>query len=468
MRPVVPPRLFTRPQRKFLNDLFEQLVPYLNPHAVAPLGVIKDADGVHWYIDPSVGLDSPLLLTDPIIEPTKAVTIGTDQNDYDFENVPTLSITPSSSFTITGLLAGEDGQKLSLYNAGSNLITLANNSGSSATGNQIKTPDGTSFPVRPGDTVKLKYDLLTGYWLVDADPPPSKLSDPLTYDSGYAGTYASGSTETHASGSSDTYASSSTVTFNSGSVVGFANAPTFTGGGTLDGLFHVIGLFSMETSSFTGGPGWILFTKEVSGDPSQRFVPPNTDSVAPGSAPGAAGLFAVFDAGGFPEPYLSEGTATAADWVKVRPVRPLFDHFADVSNGTTVETDLYSDTIAANTLTANGDKLIARYAFNIKGSATAGHVRVYFAGTLIYDTGAITGTATDGWLDVLIVCTGSTTARSVVAYTGTLGPIPVNINNGLTSLDFTTTNILKITGQDGAASAKETAYLGIVTKQAAA
>jgi len=38
-----------------------------------------------------------------------------------------------------------------------------------------------------------------------------------------------------------------------------------------------------------------------------------------------------------------------------------FDHFTDANNVTTGETDLYSDTLAAGLLSANGAKIFARY-----------------------------------------------------------------------------------------------------------
>lgn len=67
MIPAVPPNLFTRRQRKFLNKWLEALQPYLNPHCVPPLNMIVEPDGIYWIFDASAGLDSPLLMNDPII-----------------------------------------------------------------------------------------------------------------------------------------------------------------------------------------------------------------------------------------------------------------------------------------------------------------------------------------------------------------------------------------------------------------
>lgn len=52
----------------------------------------------------------------------------------------------------------------------------------------------------------------------------------------------------------------------------------------------------------------------------------------------------------------------------------LFDHFADSGNVTTGETDLFSDTIAANQLGSNGSKLSSQYGGIYVSSGTASRV----------------------------------------------------------------------------------------------
>jgi hypothetical protein len=67
----------------------------------------------------------------------------------------------------------------------------------------------------------------------------------------------------------------------------------------------------------------------------------------------------------------------------------LFDHYVDAGNSTTTETDLYSDTLAANTFNANGDKIFAEYGGVFVSSATATRqIKIKFAGSTILDTGA--------------------------------------------------------------------------------
>lgn len=151
----------------------------------------------------------------------------------------------------------------------------------------------------------------------------------------------------------------------------------------------------------------------------------------------------------------------------------LFDHYADVNNTSTTETDLYSDTIASNTLSANGDKIIAEYEVNIANTNNSKTIKVYFAGTQLGTSGTIASLNVDTTsVKVLLIRSSSSTARVVAtiftSVVGGLGTLNATITEtDLTGLDFTTTNIIKITGQGGASN-ETTAKLGTVTKMAAA
>lgn len=135
----------------------------------------------------------------------------------------------------------------------------------------------------------------------------------------------------------------------------------------------------------------------------------------------------------------------------------IFSHFADAGTpASTTETDLYSDTTIANTLSVSGDTFESKYALQLTstGGATK-QVRVYFAGTLIYDSTAISVlAASDLQIEVVIVRTGSSTAIATVKIIAPSALIsaPIKITS-LTGLNFATTNILKITGQAGAGAA---------------
>jgi hypothetical protein len=89
-------------------------------------------------------------------------------------------------------------------------------------------------------------------------------------------------------------------------------------------------------------------------------------------------------------------------------------HFADQGNSTTSDTTLYSDTIPASTLSANGQKIYAQYALNTVNHATATRqIKVFFAGTSILDTGALVFPSVAGNvdIDIKIIRDSSTSIR---------------------------------------------------------
>lgn len=153
----------------------------------------------------------------------------------------------------------------------------------------------------------------------------------------------------------------------------------------------------------------------------------------------------------------------------------LFDHFTDVGNSTTTETDLYSDTLIASTLATNGDKVTAVYAGTFVSSASATReIRVYFGGTLIFDTGALSISAgADAWTINCIVVRDSTTSVRCSVWANVTGAA-LNAFCAYTSvsgLTLTNTQVLKITGQAagvGAATSDIVAKLGTVEWKSAA
>lgn len=129
--------------------------------------------------------------------------------------------------------------------------------------------------------------------------------------------------------------------------------------------------------------------------------------------------------------------------------RTLFTHFADAGNTGTTETDLYSDTLAASQLAANGDRVDAEYGLTLVNSATATRqIRVYFAGTLIFDTGALTLSASSSVaVYVSVMRVNGTTVRYTVAANTTAASTAAYATVGeITGLTLSATNILKITG----------------------
>lgn len=147
---------------------------------------------------------------------------------------------------------------------------------------------------------------------------------------------------------------------------------------------------------------------------------------------------------------------------------PLFDHYATVGNVTTGETDLYSDTLAAGTLASNGDKLEIGYggAFVSSGTATR-EIKIYFGGTIIFDTGALTLSLSSAWTAYAeIIRVSATVIRYMVSMTTEGAALAAYTAVGeVTGLTLANTNVLKITGQAagvGAATNDILAKMGYV------
>ncbi len=127
----------------------------------------------------------------------------------------------------------------------------------------------------------------------------------------------------------------------------------------------------------------------------------------------------------------------------------IFDFFTDTSVGG-AEADIYTTTTLANTFNGNGDKILASYSGNfVTGGTELTQLKVYFAGTAIWDsTGVAPTTGTTSWsVDVKLIRVSSTVVRYTVTLNTTGASGFVYANSGeLTGLTLSGTNILKITG----------------------
>jgi hypothetical protein len=164
----------------------------------------------------------------------------------------------------------------------------------------------------------------------------------------------------------------------------------------------------------------------------------------------------------------------AATQASLKMSVPLFDHHVDVGNGTTVETDLYSDTLAAGQLGANDDKIEAEYAGVFVSSATATRqLKIYFDGQTIFDSGALTLSLSSTWTIYLaIIRVSATVVRAMVSMTteGT-ALAAYTAYTEVTGRTLSGTNVLKITGTAagvGAASSDIVSKMGYVTFRPAA
>jgi len=129
----------------------------------------------------------------------------------------------------------------------------------------------------------------------------------------------------------------------------------------------------------------------------------------------------------------------------------IFNAFADKGNATTVETDLHSYTTIANTFSTNGESISANYGgvFAGSGGTATRQLKVYFAGTVIFDSTPLLITADSYWtVTILLMRVSSTVVRYMVYMNSQLAPIAVYTEAGeLTGLTLSSTNVLKLTGQ---------------------
>lgn len=131
----------------------------------------------------------------------------------------------------------------------------------------------------------------------------------------------------------------------------------------------------------------------------------------------------------------------------------IFDHFADVGNGATVETDLISDSVAASSLAANGHKLVGNYAGTFAANATTKQLKVYFGGTAVFDSGAqaLAAVASSWTVKVWAIRVSATVVRVATEYEGSALIAPQYTE--VTGLTLTNAQILKITGTAGVGGA---------------
>lgn len=119
-----------------------------------------------------------------------------------------------------------------------------------------------------------------------------------------------------------------------------------------------------------------------------------------------------------------------------------------VSNTSTTETDLFTYTTKASTLAATDQEIEFTGVGTLNDNTATAQIIFYFAGTLIGDTGALTVNTTGAFTwTVSIKRTGASTASAMVSVTApTTSTVVYNSQTDMTSLTFTGTNIIKVTG----------------------
>lgn len=120
-----------------------------------------------------------------------------------------------------------------------------------------------------------------------------------------------------------------------------------------------------------------------------------------------------------------------------------------------VETDLHSFTTVASSLGADGDGFTMTSGGTFAGNASAtSQLRVYFGGTQIFASGALTAAAAGSWrIETFVIRDSSTSVRCITTFTTANAiTVPLTTQTDVTGLTLSNTQIIKITGQGGGAS----------------
>jgi|GEM_PF-856403 len=101
---------------------------------------------------------------------TSALSLSNGNNNHNLNvgNTSFVKITgPSNNFTISGIAGGADGRTITLYNASTENMTIANDSNSSTAANRIYT-NGNTITTTGNGTVTLMYSSSDNRWIVTA------------------------------------------------------------------------------------------------------------------------------------------------------------------------------------------------------------------------------------------------------------------------------------------------------------
>lgn len=161
------------------------------------------------------------------------------------------------------------------------------------------------------------------------------------------------------------------------------------------------------------------------------------------------GITTLTTVGSAPGLSMPQGIVAGTGTARAKVGGTIFDYYTDTTVGG-AEADIYTDSIPANTLAANGDKLHASWSGNYATiGSEATQLKVYFGGTAIYDSNSQTTSPliTSWTVDCTIIRVSSTVIRYNVRYVANLTTGFVFTKTGeLTGLTLGNANTLKITG----------------------
>lgn len=167
--------------------------------------------------------------------------------------------------------------------------------------------------------------------------------------------------------------------------------------------------------------------------------------------------------------FLDSGGGTGVATVMIMQIRTttpvIFENYQDAPNTTTVETDIFPNTLIANTFANDGEKVLADYSGVTVAHATATRqIRAYFGGTLVYDSTAIATTAIAHWsVHMKLIRSGSSSVRVSVNFKLNSGGTNLRDETTyteVTGLTLTATQVIKLTGTAAATGAATNDIVG--------
>jgi len=275
------------------------------------------------------------------------------------------------------------------------------------------------------------------------------------------------------------YTSAPTVAFSGGGGSGAAATATVANGiGVAIAMTNLgSGYTSVPTVGFSGGGGTGAAATAIM-SPTTLDAIKTVDKTAGeflaiigiGTELNAYALVAGTDAESSPDVIRPDDYATTTNekvwkrrtWAPATvPNQGLFDFFADAGNSGSGLTDLSNYSVAANSLAANGYKVIAKYAGIFAATLNNKQLKVDFAGTVIFDSGSLAITSATSWeIEVTIIRSGSSTGRASVKVESSSATLAASaLETDLTGLSWTGANALKLQGQ-GTATNDIVAKLG--------
>lgn len=137
--------------------------------------------------------------------------------------------------------------------------------------------------------------------------------------------------------------------------------------------------------------------------------------------------------------------------------------FSDVSPaGTGSDDSLYSTTVAADTCVTNGDALKAHYAGSFAANGNTKRLKIDFAGTNIFDSGALANAGIVDWdIEVTIIRVTNTTARAIARFVNNVAAV-VGYATVTSGLNFTTDESLILKGNATTATTDITAKMATI------